>query len=268
MKRKKFWIGFGIVCTCIIAVLVVFSLVFRLRTVDVEIRTRTQQAQTKLPDGVREKVIESGNFEYGRNLIFYNTDANVAKIEKATPYVKVEQVIRFFPNILRVYISERTMCYRVQDRLNPSNWYILDRDFKVLEIVNSTQITESSDYFNKTFAVSADTMTLSAEAGDFVDSKSIQGYLNSIADGVYARTRDIGKISTVSLSEKDGELNAEITMKGRGIKIIAVGADDLAEKVRRAATLVYNEDMVEDPENTIFTVYKDYDGEIVVLKQK
>ncbi len=263
-KRKKFWLTFSIICTCIVCVLVIFSLAFRLKTVDVEIRARAVGSQSKLPDGIINKVLASGEFKTGKNILFYNTADNVKKIEKANPYVKVEQVIKYFPNKLRVYISERTMKYRVQDT-QEEFWYILDEDFKVLEIVNFDYI---SDYVDKTFEISNKNLNISSKVGDFVDNNQIKVLAMQIAEGIYGRTKDIGKVSLVEMNFSGETFSAEIRMKYRNVLIKVIGNDDLAIKVFRAVSAIYDDQMqeIDIAEGTVITVKKDFNGEIVVIK--
>lgn len=262
-KRKKFWLAFGIVCTSIICLLVVLSLVFRLKNVDVEIRARETQELTKLPDGIKDGVLASGEFQIGKNILFYNVDESIKKIEKANPYVKVEQVIRYFPNTIRVYISERTMKYRVKDR-QTDLWYILDSDFKVLEIVPVDE-NENNEYVQKTFEISNKNLNVSIKAGEFVENNEMKAIANQIEKGVYGRTKDVGKIKLVELPTENSEVFVTLNMVNKNTIINIVGSDDLTEKVRSVVTLIY-EDKIDIAEGTVLTVKKDFNGEIIVIK--
>ena len=154
MKRKKLWIIFGSVIASVVVLCVIFALVFRLKTVDIEFRTRVAQANTNLGEDVQTKVLESGEFEFGKNILFMNFDENIKKIEKSNPYVKVEQVIRSFPNIVRVYISERIPKYRIKDS-SEAKWYILDTEFKILDKIDEAslkteKVNGNSNFYDQT----------------------------------------------------------------------------------------------------------------------
>ena len=134
-RRKKILVIFSVIGLSLILLSVIFALMFRLKTVDIEFRSRV--VNTNLPAEIQEKVFETGEFSVGKNIVFMNFDNNIAKIEKSNPFVKVEQIIRRFPNKVTIYISERVPKYRVkEDSKQTNNWYILDEDFKILDKVN------------------------------------------------------------------------------------------------------------------------------------
>ena len=134
-SRKKFWIVFTSVIASIVLVGLVCGLATRLKTVTVEFRARASSEYTMLEDGVLDKVANAGEFNRKKSLLFMNFDENIEKIEKSNPYIKVEQVVRHFPNIVKIYVSERIPRYRVVDKDDSNKWYILDVDFKVIDVV-------------------------------------------------------------------------------------------------------------------------------------
>ena len=176
-SRKKFWLITGITVLSIVALIVVSLLATRLKTVTVEFRTRVEQVNSQLEEGVLDNVKETGEFKK-KSLLFYNLDENIAKIEKSNPYVKVEQVIRKFPSTLRVYISERTPKFRVEDGKTAGKWYILDSEFKVLDIVTDDIKTHeygSTTYYAKTAELNIEGLKVSAYIGDFVNAGVLEG---------------------------------------------------------------------------------------------
>lgn len=242
MKRKKFWIVFGVVCAVIVVLCIVIALVFRLRTVDVEFRSRVVEGETNLSAGVQDQV--EGYFEDGKNLLFYNVDSTIAEIERDIPYIKVEQVIRYFPSTLRVYISERLPRYRVQDSDNSNSWYILDVGFKVLDKVTTEEITTkvvsgNSNYYEKTIEISPDSLKIESYVGEFVtDHDSEKNNLSEVVRGIYGDTQDISSVLSISFERnQSGVLTFELTMKNSGNesesggKIIVSGTNSLANKV-------------------------------------
>lgn len=234
-SRKKFWTVFSVVCISIIVLCVAFSLVFKLRKVDVELRSRNEIA-TRLPDNIKEEVKTSGDFAYGKNVLFMNFDDNINKIEKEIPFIKVEQVITYFPNIARVYISERVPKYRIQDKLEDTLWYILDVDFKVLDTYNTTS-ADIYNYLSTTTEISPSCMKLSTSIGAFVTDDEIKQYLSNILDGVYGRTKNTAVLKSIEIIENNGDYNFNLVMRNAGVvnedgcRIQILGVNDLTEKV-------------------------------------
>lgn len=243
MMRKRFWIIFGIVCASVVVLCSVFALVFRLKTVDVEFRTRVSE-ETNLPLGIQNQVKESGEFSYGKNIVFMNFNKNIEKIEKANPFVKVEQVIRTFPNIARIYISERIPKYRVQDENDSNSWYILDGEFKVLDKVSENELklnnvfSGKANYFDRTIEISPDSFKISAYISDFVKSEENMKLLSNVLSGIYGATEDYFIANKISFNS-NGYL--EVTIKASGCRIIIDNFDNVKEKIYAGVFCYYQE---------------------------
>lgn len=255
MKRKKLWITLSIVCASIIIVCIVLSLVFKLKTVDIEFRTRVVQAETNLPAGIKDRVLESGDFDYSKNTLFANFDKNIEKIEKENPYVKVEQVIRYFPNKVKVFISERLPRYRVQDAEDTNRWYILDSEFKVLDKVTTEEVktklicSGSSTYYNKTVEIDAASLKVSSHIGEFIKNSKVMKNMLEITKGIYGRTEDVAVAKSISFDKNN---NFVITLKNSasatddGCKIQVSELTDLRMRVFAAVDL-YMDTIEADP---------------------
>ena len=239
-SRKKLWITLAAVLTSVVLVCLMFGLLFRLKKVNVEFRNRASKEFTQLEEGVLENVKNSAEFGFGKNLLFMNFEENIAKIEKEHPFVKVEQVVRHFPNEVSVFISERTPRFRVKDK-NSTNWFILDDDFKVLTKLTSAEVIEDGKYGNLSYEditveISSSSLVIEAFIGDFVTAK-YDSNIKQIGSGILAayNYKDIGKAKSISI-KTEGTLEFEIVMKtsstdtGDGCKIIVSGTDDLKLK--------------------------------------
>jgi hypothetical protein len=261
MKKKKMLMIFGIVCACVVVLCTIFALVFRLKTVDVEFRTRINQTETNLPSNIQAKVLEDGDFGYGKNILFMNVENNIASIEKYNPYVKVEQVIRYFPNVLRVYISERIPRFRVRDTNDDDRWYILDSEFKVLDKVTTSEITTkvvsgASNYYKKTIEIDASSLTVSSYIGEFINETVYKSYLNDIVTGIFGKANDISVAKRISvIRSDDGTYKFEIIMKNEnsqdddeGGKIVLWGATNLTQKANRGVSC-YFDYILDNPDN-------------------
>ena len=189
-KRKKLWIILLSVALGFFVILGGTYFATQLSTVSVEFRTRLAQGETRLAEGVLDNVKDSAEFNYKDSVLFMDTQKHIDKIEKSNPYVKVQQVIRKFPNKVCVYISERIPKYRIADAEDSSSWFILDEEFKVLQKVN-----ELGDFEEKTIEVKYFTATTSV--GDFLNKTSEQLQLNTLLSGVYGRTKDYFAVRSI-----------------------------------------------------------------------
>ena len=267
-SRKKLWISITAVCCSIVVLVLVFGLLFRLKTVSVEFRTRADISCSQLEEGILDNVKKSGEFKIGKNLLFYNFDDNIAKIEKAHPYIKVEQIVRRFPNEISVLVSERIPAYRVQSKTG-GEWFVLDEDFKVLCKIASV----SDSYGNRTFeevTVELAGYSISAYNGDFVTLENGE-FIKEVGSGILSayNFEDIGKAKSISITNSDNGLKFEIIMKtsatdtGDGCKIIVEGVTDLKLKVYSGVSLfatTLQETPTADISNSKIVISKDSTG--------
>lgn len=266
-KRTKLWIILGVVCGIIFTLGMVLGLAFRLKKVDIEFLARRPEDSTKLEVNVIEKIKEDGEFKYGKNLLFSKFDSNIEKIEKNNPYIKVNYVRRYFPNNLRVFISERIPEFRMRDANNEELWYILDTDFKVLDAIYDV---EESEFYTTTIEIDPASMSISGkngkmvEVGEFINfTNGYDIYLKQISDGIYGRNKDSATAHSIAISKTEsGIVGFLITMRnktmpdGKGCKIFFTGTEDLLIKANIGVT-AYEQETAKDadlntPENTIF----------------
>lgn len=195
-KKKKVWIVLLCVILGLFVVLTGTYFATKLKTVSVEFRTRLEESETRLASGILDKVKDSADFNYKDSVLFMDVQESIDKIEKSNPYVKVEQVIRKFPNKVCVYISERVPKYRILDSENSSVWLILDEDFKVLE-----KIDELGDFEEKTVEIKY--FEGNASVGDFLNKYTENNKLNTLLSGVYGRTKDYFAVRSVDYSSEE-----------------------------------------------------------------
>ncbi len=248
MKRKRFWIWFTSIFVGIVLLCTGTFLLTRLSTVNVEFRSKLGVADTRLAEGITEKIKTSGEFDYGACLLFANFDESIQKIEKANPYVKVEQILRKFPNKLNVYVSERVPRYRIQDKEVATKWYILDVEFKVLEVVDDL---DSSSLKAETIEI--EHIKESLFVGNFLNNNAEMQNMSQVISGVYGRTKDCTVVSSV---KHDAQTDTYyISMKAnkdgdyeKGCVMQIEGTNNLKDKVY-AATCCYCKDNTADGES-------------------
>ena len=181
MKKKKLWI---ILLSVVIGLFVVCGGLYfttKLSVVNVEFRSRLAVGESRLSTSVLDSVKDSGEFNYKSSVLFMNTDESVDKIERSNPYVKVQQVIRKFPNKLYIYISERIPKYRIEDAENSNNWIILDEEFKALEKISNEDLLQQ-ELDKKTVEITF--ISEKVGVGEFLEKTTEMNNLNEILAGV------------------------------------------------------------------------------------
>ena len=197
-KRKKVWIVLLSVVLGLTALICGTYFTTKLNTVNVEFRTRLDEDETRLASGILDAVKDSGEFNYIDSVLFMDIEKSISKIEKSNPYVKVQQVVRKFPNKLNVYISERVPKYRMVDKEDLETWFILDEDFKVLEKITNTELL-SQRLDEKTVEVKY--ISEKIEVGEFLAEGMEKDNLNTILSGVYGRTKDYFAVRSIDYSK-------------------------------------------------------------------
>jgi len=196
-KRKKVWIVLLSVVFGLFVLIAGTYFTTKLRTVNIEFRTRLSEAETRLPSGILDTVKDSAEFDYKDSVLFMDVESSISKIEKSNPYVKVTDVRRKFPNKLTVYISERIPKFRIVDGDDSDSWIILDEDFKVLEkITNAELLNQELD--EKTVEIKY--FSEKIEVGEFLPMGVERDNLNAILTGVYGRTKDYFAVRSIDYS--------------------------------------------------------------------
>ena len=268
-NRLKLWIIFSSVCAAIFCLFLFLGLGFRLKTVDVEFQSRLPQEQTKLESGIQEKIKDY--FPYNKNIIVLNFNKTIQSIEKDYPYLKINQVIKNFPNVARVYISERVPKYRVQDSLDESMWLVLDEDFKVLEKLTNEQLHQENMYnnmsfFDKTIEISKDILESNNNVGEKIGGyEKLSSDVNQIMSGIYGKTEDYSLVFKIEIISSKNTSNYRIIMKNnaredyKGCAIVIDGETDLKIKAFVGATTFQEEvkdNSINIPSTIIIIEYK------------
>lgn len=217
-KQKKFWITFSVIVACVMVLSITLSLVTRLKTVSVEFRSRLSAEQTNLSMDVLERVKEDGEFAYGKNTLTMSFNNSISKIEKKNPFVKVEQVVRYFPNRICVYISERETKYRVRAKNSNSTYYILDDEFKVLKVTSTAD--ELHEFQDKTVEILPSTLQIDTAygEGDFVDELEFMAVFGQVMSGVYGGGDGYFLIDKLSMPTENS-LTFQIRSSGLEVRI-------------------------------------------------
>ena len=270
MKKRKI-----IVACCIIGIIVivagVFAAMFNLQHISVEIRKNPEIVE-QYGKNVESSIIECGDFPYGSNTLFSSYVKNQDRIEKEFPFIKVEKMVRRFPDKMTIYISGRVPEVIVKDNSKVNTYYVLDIDMKVLAVIGNDEL---DDKLYKNLPILTGSSIKNMNSGEFLTRNNETSVIVSILDGIYAKDQTESSVMsdiTIDLSKE----KYIITLKDSNVKgaVIEInGNDNLKEKVFAAYSLykiVENDSNYPDKNKMYFLVGKDFTnyglGQKVIMK--
>lgn len=196
--RKKHIIIWSIVAGIILSLCIVCTMVFTLSKIDFQLtallsipeRSRLfTSSQTR--QQVENSMLESAQFEKGGNILFMNFKDQINNIEKNNPFVKVDKIVRKFPNKVVVYYSEREASALIPIASVDNAYFVVDTDLKILDRVtkdgdkylNNNQdqyVLPVLNYFD--YSVNMQ----SYDKGDFIEDDSLREHLNTFVSGAFS----------------------------------------------------------------------------------
>lgn len=196
MKKKNI-IVWSIVVGVIVAIGVICTMVFTLSKIDFQLTAQISIpgrsrlfTQGQSVDSVEDHMLNSAEFDKGGNLLFMQFDQQIENIEKNNPYVKVEKIVRRFPNKATVYYSEREAVALLPVQSVNNAYFVVDTDLKILDYV----IESNGEFINQ--ALSKFTLPVinyytycvdsSHKVGDFVDNISLKEHLQTFVSGAFS----------------------------------------------------------------------------------
>lgn len=256
-SRKRLVIILSIIAAIFVLV-VLTSALFSLK--NVEVVYSSVASENSVVEGYKkDEIIKTGEFAYGKNILFLNYKNNIAKIEKAYPFAKVVKVERKFPNKAIIHIVERQPVFKVQVG---STYYCLDSDLKIL----SDNVNFSSNLINFPTLLNF-TIPDGKRAGDQLSNAHITSVMADIFAGVMGKQSNISitslKSINISNNEVTGEQEITIINNNDEVKIILEGSQNISAKIV-CAYEVYNTKVQnsglseEDLKNTTITVSSGY----------
>lgn len=259
MKKRKI-----IIFSCVIGILVIlagiFTAMFNLQHISVEV-LKNPEIVEQYGKNVSDGIIDSGKFNYGSNTLFTSYEENKEKIEKAYPFIKVEKMVRRFPDKMTIYITGRVPEVIVKDENKSDTFYVLDINMKVLAVIESQADFNNNLY--KDLPILYGSYITNMESGDFVTLEKDKKVIADILNGIYAK--DQTKSSVMSDITIDIERQKyKITLKDSDVDgaIIEIsGETNLKEKVFAAFSLykiVENDSSYPDKNKMVFIVGTDF----------
>lgn len=182
MKKKNI-IGISIAFGLLVGIVLIVTMVFTLNTVSFQLTTTLSESRLFVdgatPETVEAKMLDDAEFAKGGNLLFMNFSQNIEKIEKKNCYVKVEKIVRSFPNKITVYYSEREPVALVQVKNNTNGYFVIDEDLKILDAVEHSQtsyvLPVLSDYEE----------SYEATVGSFIESDSLKNKVKTMVASAF-----------------------------------------------------------------------------------
>ncbi len=183
MERKKRLIILGVILTCVLLIVVLSSALFSFKTISIECRTN----MFVVTEADHQSIIDSGEFNYGKNILFTNFTKNIENIELKNPYVKVVNIERKFPNYAVINIKERTPVVKL--RANGGAEYIVDEELKILNIVKTESGYNKALNEDKLPSLYIDSsLNLSynktQSVGEFLDAPELKRIVSAFYNGV------------------------------------------------------------------------------------
>jgi len=185
MKKKNI-IGISVALGVLVGIVLIVTMVFTLNTINFQLTTTFQEASASrlfvggaTAESVEAKMLEDAEFNKGGNLLFMNFAENIDNIEHKNPYVKVEKIVRSFPNKITVYYSEREPVALVQVKNNTNGYFVIDEDLKVLDAVEHSQtnyvLPVLDDYED----------SYEASVGSFIDNSALKSKVKVMVASAY-----------------------------------------------------------------------------------
>ena len=128
--KKKWIIALSVIVAVILLAVILSFTVFSLKSVTLDYRTSKENITA-----TDEEIIESADIDLGGSVFFRNKQYYIDNIERENPFVKVINIETVFPSSYVIHIAERQKVFAVEHN---GQYYIVDEDYKVLEINEQT----------------------------------------------------------------------------------------------------------------------------------
>lgn len=130
LDRKKLILRLASVAAVVIALLVGFSIFFRVDTILV----------TGAEQYTRSAIIEASGIELGDSLLSFGKGKASARIAEALPYIKTIRIGIKLPGTVTISVDEVDVVYSIQD--NVGDWWLMTCDGWLVEKVDSSEASK------------------------------------------------------------------------------------------------------------------------------
>ena len=249
MSKGKI-ITFSIISFIVLLNIILFGFVFRLRK---------QQVITNDANINSEKIIEAASLKEGKSIFLLDKQTAISNIEKAFANVKVVHIKTINLTTIQFVLRARYPLYYAQ---NSNEFYILDEELKVLEIVN----TEPSNLIKIDTAINFTDASVSSFVGTEQQKNMVYNLFSSVYEAVIetkgkqARD-DVSKlIKSINISNE----NRLIALTSYGVKLdIEKPLNDFTRKINICFTYInskINDGKQTELENATIKIFYDAEG--------
>lgn len=234
----------------VIALIVVFSTVFNLKSVRVEYISNAPVLEKEYAP---QDIINAGKFPYGKNVLFTDVQTISNNIETAVPYAKVQKIMRQFPNKMVVYIVERTPACKMLLPGTLNTYVVLDDSLKVLRVATEENLLETEKFVpTLTFGEGMQkdqvlALQENVKAGQTLTQTYVQPILSVITQSAYATSFTYNFIQNIEFKCENTEHYAELVLSvtdNEGAELreirLSVRAFQDVSAVARSAFKLYN----------------------------
>ena len=226
MKKRRI-----IIISCIIGVILViigvFAALFNLQTIRVEVLKNPEIIESMYGSSYQDQLIKSGEFQYGSNTLFSTYKENQQRIEKKYPFVKIQKLVRRFPDKMTIYITGRIPEAVIKDNTKTDTYYVVDIDMKVLDVISLNE-KNNTDLYEMLPIINGGNIS-NKEAGDFIEKNNSTSAIVNILDGIYAKDKELSSVMSditmdlsnekVSIRLRDGNVDGAL-IKINGFKYL------------------------------------------------
>ncbi|MBQ8468904.1 MAG: hypothetical protein IJ542_04060 [Clostridia bacterium] len=187
MKKKNI-VGISIALGVLVALVLVVTMVFTLHTIDFQLtttylsssRSRLFNHGTISTATLESQMKNDANFNKGGNLLFMSFGKNIENIEKKNPYVKIEKIVRNFPNRITVYYSEREPVALIKEQGSTNGYFVVDNELKILDYVLEDQTEYDLPIINNYDDA------YKVQTGDFLSDSELKSKVQTFVSAAYS----------------------------------------------------------------------------------
>ena len=183
-----------------------------------------------------EEIIDASGVKIGGRLYFINERKAERRLLSSMPYLENAEVNSYFPNRVKIEISEYEDTYLVD---HENGYCFVNGDFKILEIVNATPSYET---FSSVFIKLEN--PLSGEVGDTCFSEDAQR-----ATELVRYLKEYGFYQYLNIIDVKGKYDVSFTVYKR-YKFVLGSMNDLADKMEVSFKVCFTDEFKRD-ENCI-----------------
>ncbi len=214
MKKVAVAITIGLV---LVALIIAFGQVFTVRYIDVEFVNAVVTAD-------KNEIIDATGIDTNTNIFILDEKKVKAKIQNAFSdnAIKVNDIVREFPNKVTIKISERTPLFKIKAETEEKDGFVtVDRNFQRTYVYSEEEISREPLIEVKGFVVEDTYLTDECYA--------LRDVANALIDCGFNEEAIPYLIKTIEFT--DG--SAKITLRSDEVTFVLTNYDEIEEKIKR-----------------------------------